>query len=145
MSDSVIKTKPVTIFVVDDDDIDVMSIERALKKLKNVNPMLRAKDGAEALEMLTQKTVPRPYIILLDINMPRLNGLDLLKQLRADPDILDAVVFMFTTSKDEKDKKSAYKQHVAGYVVKEHVGDGVMNVVEMLDSYCRAVEFPIAD
>lgn len=145
MSTSAIQTKPVTIFVVDDDDIDVMSIERALKKLKSINPICRAKDGIEALEMLTKNIVPKPYIILLDINMPRLNGLDMLSRLRAIPDLLHSVVFMFTTSKDDKDKQAAYKQQVAGYITKEQVGEGVKSVVEMLDRYCRTVDFPVTE
>ena len=143
MSISSIKTKPVTVFVVDDDDIDVMSIERAFKKSNITNPMMRAKDGLEALEMLKQNRVPKPFIILLDINMPRLNGIDMLIKLRSDPAILDAVVFMFTTSKNEQDKLKAYEKHVAGYIVKQATG-GVMDVVDMLERYWRVVDFPVS-
>lgn len=66
-----LRNKPVTVFIVDDDDVDVIGIERALKKLKIANPTIRAKDGMEALEMLRNKLIPHPFIVLLDINMPR--------------------------------------------------------------------------
>ncbi|MFZ6653950.1 response regulator [Undibacterium sp. TJN19] len=145
MDDSIPQTKPVTILIVDDDDVDVMGIERALKKLKIANPIVRARDGIEALEILRQPNgVTRPYLILLDINMPRMNGQEMLAELRRDTQLSPAVVFVLTTSQDDQDKVLAYSQHVAGYIVKQHVGDGFMRVIEMLDRYWRIVELPIA-
>ncbi|MBC3917706.1 response regulator [Undibacterium sp. CY18W] len=145
MSDSIPQTKPVTILIVDDDDVDVLGIERALKKLKIANPIVRAHDGIEALQILRQPNgVARPYLILLDINMPRMNGLEMLAELRQDKTLSSAVVFVLTTSQDDQDKVLAYSKHVAGYIVKQHVGDGFMRVIEMLDRYWRLVELPIA-
>ncbi|MFZ6766385.1 response regulator [Undibacterium sp. Di26W] len=145
MIDSIPQTKPVTILIVDDDDVDVLGIERALKKLKIVNPIVRAHDGIEALQILRQPNgITRPYLILLDINMPRMNGQEMLAELRLDKSLSSAVVFVLTTSQDDQDKVLAYSQHVAGYIVKQHVGDGFMNVIEMLDRYWRLVELPIA-
>ena len=135
----------VTILLVEDDDVDVMAVARAFKRLKIANPILRAHDGLEALSMLRQQqTVKPPFIILLDINMPRMNGLEMLAELRNDPTLSHAVVFVLTTSKDDEDKMSAYKQHVAGYIVKSEVGDGFLRVIEMLDHYWRVVELPVA-
>ncbi len=97
--------KEVTILLVEDDDVDVMGIERALRKLKILNHIVRAKDGLEALELLRDPdAVRRPYIILLDINMPRMNGLEMLAELRDDPRLTSAVVFVLTTSKSDEDK-----------------------------------------
>ncbi len=138
--------KEVTILLVEDDDVDVMGIERALRKLKILNHIVRAKDGLEALELLRDPdAVRRPYIILLDINMPRMNGLEMLAELRDDPRLTSAVVFVLTTSKSDEDKVAAYKQHVAGYIVKSQVGDGFLRIMEMLDHYWRVVELPVED
>jgi len=133
----------VTILVVDDDDVDVMGVQRALRKLKILNPVIRAHDGIEGLELLRNSSiVKRPYIILLDLNMPRMNGFEMLKELRQDEALASSVVFVLTTSKADEDKVEAYQQNVAGYVVKNKVGEGFMGLIEMLDRYWRVVELP---
>ncbi|GAB1269370.1 response regulator [Aurantivibrio infirmus] len=133
-----------TIFVVDDDDVDVMGIERALKKLNITNPMLRARDGVEALQMLrTQDLLQQPFIMLLDINMPRKNGIEMLRELRGDPELRRAVVFILTTSNAEEDKKLAYDLNVAGYIVKKNLGSGTMEILKMLQHYWQSVELPM--
>ncbi len=133
----------VTILLVDDDDVDVMGVQRALRKLKILNPVIRAHDGLEALEILRNpNAIKRPYIILLDLNMPRMNGFEMLAELRHDEALACSVVFVLTTSKADEDKVEAYQQNVAGYVVKSKVGEGFMDLIEMLDRYWRVVEFP---
>jgi CheY-like chemotaxis protein len=135
--------KEVNIVLIDDDDVDVMGVERALKKLKILNPIVRARDGIEGLALLRdQQSLNKPYLVLLDINMPRMNGLEMLAELRSDPTISSSVVFILTTSKADEDRFQAYKQHVAGYMVKSQVGDGFMRAMEMLDHYWRVVELP---
>ncbi len=137
-------SREVTIVVIDDDDIDAMGIERALKTSKILNPIVRARDGIEGLALLRKHgEVRRPYIVLLDINMPRMNGLEMLTALRDDPVLSSAVVFVLTTSKIDEDVVAAYAQHVAGYIVKSEVGDGFMRVIQMLDHYWRIVELPM--
>ncbi len=136
--------REVTILLVEDDDVDAMAVERALKKLKILNPIVRARNGREGLALLrSADAVRRPYIVLLDINMPQMNGLEMLAALRADSQLSSAVVFVLTTSKSDEDKVAAYKQHVAGYIVKSQVGDGFLRVMEMLDHYWRVVELPV--
>lgn len=141
------KTRPykeVTILLIEDDDVDVMGVERALKKLKILNPIVRARDGIEGLALLRDpQAVKRPYIVLLDLNMPRMNGLEMLAALREDQALSSAVVFVLTTSNEDQDKVSAYQQHVAGYILKSQVGDGFLRVMDMLDHYWRVVEFPV--
>ncbi len=132
----------VSILLVEDDDVDAMAVERALRQQKVINPLQRAHDGIEAMEILRQKEVGRPYIILLDINMPRMNGLEMLAALRADPNLNDSVVFMLTTSKSDEDVTSAYRKHVAGYILKQELANGFMDVVRMLDHYWRIVLLP---
>ncbi|WP_282110521.1 response regulator [Shewanella algicola] len=135
--------KHVTIFIIDDDDVDVIGIERALKKLKIANPTVRARDGIEALDLLHKKAIPKPFIILLDINMPRMGGIEFLKAIRADDSLSDSIVFMLTTSSDDQDKILAYKKNVAGYMVKKQVGESFLNIVDMLGHYWRVVELPV--
>lgn len=135
--------KPAAILLVEDDDIDALSVIRAFSRLKIANPIVRAKDGIEALEILKNQEIEHPYLILLDLNMPRMGGLELLNTLRNDPSLETSVVFVLTTSKDDEDKLAAYKQHIAGYIVKEKLDDGFEDLVKLLDHYWRLVELPV--
>lgn len=138
--------RDVTFLLVEDDDVDVKAIERAFKHLKIANPLVIANDGIDALEMLRgdggRPALQRPYLILLDLNMPRMNGLEFLRTIRADPDLRDALVFVLTTSKAEQDRIEAYSQNVAGYVVKTDLGTTFMDAMAMLNHYWRVIEFP---
>jgi len=136
--------KPVTLLLVEDDDIDAMGVERALKRRRIVNPLFRARDGVEALELLRSSAVARPYMILLDLNMPRMGGLEFIAEVRQDPRLSNSVVFVLTTSKSDEDLSAAYRSHVAGYIVKSEIGDSFGNLVQMLDAYWQIVELPKA-
>ncbi len=114
---------PPGIILVEDDDIDRMVVTRAFAKNNIKNPLHIARDGEEALEMLKglngkEKLDPLPKIMLLDINMPRMNGLELLREIRHDEELQTISVFMLTTSKDDQDRLEAYKNNVAGYIIK---------------------------
>jgi len=135
--------KEVTLLIVDDDDIDAIALERALRKLRLLNTVLRARDGREALELLLTGAVPAPYIILLDLNMPRMNGLEFLQTLRTDPLLTHAVVFVLTTSKSDEDLVAAYRNHVAGYVFKQHMDRDFLEVIGFIEHYWRLVELPV--
>ena len=139
-------TSTVNILLVEDDDVDVEAVRRGLKRQKIANPLTVAADGIEALAILRgegdRTPLAKPFIILLDLNMPRMSGLEFLEALRADPVLSNSVVFVLTTSKDDEDKTQAYKQHVAGYIVKENVGTAFVDLVTMLDCYWRVVELP---
>ena len=135
----------VHILLVEDDVVDRMSVERAFERLKIANPIHVANDGVEALEKLrgTKGTaIPRPFIVLLDWNLPRMPGIEFLREIRSDPELKDSVVFVLTTSKAEEDKAAAYDLNVARYIVKEHVGEQFLSVVTMLGHYWRIVELP---
>lgn len=135
--------KPASILLVEDDDVDAMGVERAFRKLRIGNPVIRARDGVEALEALEQRKVEKPFIILLDLNLPRMSGIEFLNILRKDSNWEDTVVFILTTSKDDEDKYAAYKQHVAGYIIKEKLDNGFESLIELLDHYWRIVELPV--
>ncbi|OUS12802.1 two-component system response regulator [Gammaproteobacteria bacterium 53_120_T64] len=135
--------KAASILLVDDDDVDAMGIERALKKMKLANPFYRARDGIEGLEMLRNKSIEQPYMLLLDLNMPRMTGIEMLKELRSDPTLRGTVVFVLTTSDEDQDKLAAYNEHIAGYIVKTKLDTGFDELLKLLDCYWRLVELPI--
>ncbi len=132
----------ITIFLIDDDDVDFMAVKRSMVQLGLTNPLVRARDGIEALDMLHNKHVKTPYLILLDLNMPRMNGLELLEHIRDDDELSMAVIFVLTTSAADEDKFAAYSHHVAGYIVKSSLRKGFVNLFDMLQQYCSVVELP---
>lgn len=134
--------REVTLLLVEDDDIDAMTIERSFKTNRIANPVVRAYDGREALEMLQKKEVNSPYVILLDLQMPRMNGIEFLEALRADKELAHSVVFVLTTSKAEEDMIAGYENHIAGYFLKDQSGDNFIDLVNVLDSYWKVVHFP---
>jgi len=134
------------LLLVDDDEVDVQGLKRAFAKSRIGNPITVARDGIEALEFLRGENgrpqLPKPHLILLDLNMPRMNGLEFLEAIRADEDLKRSVVFMITTSKAEEDKARAYDQHVAGYIVKQDPANTFMQAVALMEHYWKIVEFP---
>jgi CheY-like chemotaxis protein len=136
----------ISIVIVDDDDVDVRAVQRGLRQQRIVNPVFVAKDGQQGLDMLRgdsgQTRIPRPSLILLDLNMPRMTGLEFLEELRADPELADNIVFVLTSSDAEQDKIAAYRHHVAGYVVKSEAGVSFLKAVQMVQQYVLCVQFP---
>jgi CheY-like chemotaxis protein len=111
-----------SILLVEDDQMDVMNVQRELRKQHIEVPLIHARNGREALNMLRgengEPQIGRPSLVMLDINMPRLNGLELLKILRADPDFEDLNVFIMTTSDLDSDRLGAKDLNVSGYIIK---------------------------
>lgn len=110
--------KLVNILLVEDDEVDVMNVKRAFTKNNIQNELFVAGNGVEALEMLRADIVPLPRIIILDINMPKMNGIEFLKVLREDENLKNISVFVMTTSNEDSDKINAYNLNVAGYILK---------------------------
>lgn len=138
--------KTVNILLVEDDPVDVEAIRRAFAKHRIANPMHYARDGIDALRLLRGEDggsrLPQPYIILLDLNMPRMNGFEFLDAIRSDDALSSSIVFVLTTSELDRDRAEAYKKQIAGYIVKEHFGEDFINLMNMLGSYWNIVEFP---
>ncbi|MDC0659708.1 response regulator [Leisingera sp. SS27] len=136
------------ILLVDDDDGDAKAVRRAFRKANIANHITRAVDGIDALGILrgsSGKTrLSPPYVILADINMPRMNGIDLVSELRNDPLLHNAVVFFLTTSNDQQDITAAYNLNAAGYIAKETAGRDFLQLVNMMDRYWRIIEPPVA-
>ena len=138
--------KALNIVLVEDDDGDAKAVRRAFQKAKIANPILRAVDGIQALEMLRgmngNDKVAAPCMLLVDLNMPRMNGLQLVEALRRDEELRHTIVFILSTSKREEDKTAAYDLNVAGYIVKATAGLDFLNLVNLVDCYWRIVELP---
>jgi CheY-like chemotaxis protein len=140
--DEVGSKEAVNILLVEDDSIDAKAFLRAMQKMKIANPVTHAKDGVEGLELLRNMT--RPNLVILDINMPRMNGLEMLRHIRQDEALHDTIVFVLTTSNDEQDKFEAYNLNVAGYMLKSDMGNSFVRAVSLVENYWRVVEFPEA-
>ncbi len=138
---------PIRVLLVEDDDVDAMGIERGFRKEKIGNQVLRVRDGLEALEALRNGCtaagpLDRPFVIFLDLNMPRMDGFEFLKAIRENPALTDLVVFVLTTSNREEDRLRAYGLHVAGFISKSNAGNDFIQAITMLDHYWRVVEVP---
>jgi len=139
--------KLLNILLIEDDSVDVMNVQRAFKKNNITNPLHIAFNGVEALNMLRgtngkPKLNPTPRIILLDINMPKMNGLEFLRELRADPELKSISVFVMTTSNDDQDKIEAYNLNAAGYILKPLSFEKFVNAVAILNSYWQLCAQP---
>ena len=131
------------ILLVEDDEVDVMNVKRAFDKNKILNPLYVATNGIEALSMLRNGTVPAARrLVLLDLNMPGMGGIEFLRELRADPKLRLTPVVVMTTSGDEKDRVDAYDFHVAGYLRKPVEFPSFMELTAALNKYWTLVEMP---
>lgn len=138
--------KMINILLVEDDEVDVMNVKRAFQKNNLTNPFYHAGNGIEALEILRgengRQPVPSPRIILLDLNMPKMGGIEFLQHLRADNALRTTSVFVMTTSNEEQDKVSAYNLGVAGYILKPLSMENFVSAVSILKNYWTLCEYP---
>jgi len=139
-------TETLNILLVEDDDVAAESVVRSLKQMGVRYPVVWVEDGLAALAVLRgqdpARRMHRPLVTLLDLNMPRMNGFEFLKALRADPDLRDEIVFVLTTSDADTDRTRAYHEQIAGYMVKSAVGPQFSKLVQLLLSYEAAVTLP---
>ena len=142
MNDMNKTTEVATIFVIDDDDVDFKLLQYEFTKSKIINPIVRAKDGVDALEILASGKIEKPFVILLDLNMPRMGGIEFLGELRKHQDFEDTVVFILSTSADSKDIKASYKKHVSGYFIKDDATKSIRQIVDVLGGYFLIVTLP---
>jgi CheY-like chemotaxis protein len=131
------------ILLVEDDAVDVMNVRRAFEKNHIVNPVHIASNGVEALQMLRSGAVPvERRLVLLDLNLPRMGGIEFLRHLRSDPQLNMIPVVVLTTSTDEKDRVEAYNLNVAGYLLKPVTFGNFAELMATLNKYWSLVEFP---
>jgi len=138
--------KLINILLVEDDEVDVMNVKRAFQKNNLSNPLYHAGNGIEALSLLRgdagQAPIPIPRIILLDLNMPRMGGIEFLHELRKDDILKNISVFIMTTSNEDKDKVDAYNLNVAGYILKPLSMENFVSAVSILKNYWTLCEYP---
>ena len=135
--------RTLNILLVEDDEVDVMNVRRAFERNNVSNPLYVAGNGIEALEMLRNGTVPSERrLILLDLNMPKMNGIEFLQALRADPELSSAPVVVLTTSNDDQDKIDAYNLNVAGYLLMPVTFSNFCERMTTLNKYWTLVELP---
>lgn len=132
--------KLTSFLLIDDDEVDVMSVERAFKKNNISNPLYTATNGLEALALLRgnemSKLLPgQRILILLDLNMPKMGGIEFLRELRADPELKALPAIVLTTSNEDKDRVEAYNLKVAGYIIKPVTSNKFMEVMVKLNEY----------
>ncbi|SEK28210.1 Response regulator receiver domain-containing protein [Stigmatella aurantiaca] len=135
--------EPLHILLIEDDEVDVMNVRRAFQKNHIVNPLYVAGNGLEGLEQLRNGTVPEGRrLVLLDLNLPKMNGIEFLRALRADPELRTISVVVLTTSANERDKIDAYNLNVAGYLLKPVTFVNFVEVMATLNKYWTLVEMP---
>ena len=138
----------INILLVEDDEVDVMNVKRAFKKYKITNPLYIAGNGLEALDMLRSQNGQPPIVpetrrlILLDLNMPKMNGLEFLHALREDSELKRTPVIVLTTSDEDKDRIEAYNLNVAGYILKPVTFANFAEVMVALNKYWTLCEIP---
>ncbi|HEX2721857.1 MAG TPA: response regulator [Gemmatimonadaceae bacterium] len=131
------------ILLVEDDEVDVMNVRRAFERNNVSNPVFVAGNGIEALEMLRSGQIPNERrLVLLDLNMPKMNGIEFLHELRADPELASLPVVVLTTSNDDQDKIDAYNLNVAGYLLKPVTFSNFCERMTTLNKYWTLVEMP---
>ena len=136
----------INFLLVEDDEVDVKNVQRAFKRNNINNSLFVAGNGEEALERLrgngNSPIIPLPQVILLDLNMPKMGGLEFLQELRKDPRFKSLSVFVLTTSDEERDKIAAYNFNIAGYILKPIEFDQFMDTIKTLEAYWTLCEFP---
>lgn len=131
-----------SILLVEDDRVDAMTVKRALRDIKVTNPLNIAQNGEKALEFLRDPKNKRPAIILLDINMPKMNGIEFLKIAKQDSELKQIPTIVLTTSKDDWDRIESFKLGVAGYMLKPVDYIQFVEVMKAIKIYWTLSEMP---
>ena len=133
------------IMLVEDDDVDAMTVRRAFKDLNVQNKLVHSVNGEEALKYLKDTENEMPCVILLDLNMPKMNGTDFLTAIKADAELRQIPIIVMTVSNNEADKDKCFELCAAGYVVKPANYDELITAIKTLDAYWTLSELPFPD
>ena len=137
------KNQPRGILLIDDDEVDVISVKRAMQKVNVTSHLQVAQNGVQALKLLRQQhQATRPSIIILDLNMPQMDGFQFLEELRADDELKSIPVIILTTSSAENDKIKAFQSHVAGYIVKPLSNTIFIEAINTFNTYWTLSKLP---
>ncbi len=130
------------VLLVEDDTIDAMTVRRAFKDLKVTNPLVHTLNGEEALAFLHNEANDRPCLILLDLNMPKMNGIEFLGVAKTDPALKKIPVVVLTTSSEERDVVETFRLSVAGYIIKPVDYHNFVDAIRTIDLYWTLSETP---
>ncbi|MGD0572367.1 MAG: response regulator [Sedimentisphaerales bacterium] len=130
------------ILLVEDDSVDAMTVKRAFSELKVTNELVRVVNGEAALNYLREHLDKKPCVIMLDLNMPKMNGVEFLKVMKSDKELRQIPVVILTTSKDDRDKMESFKACVAGYIVKPVDYKKFVEAMRILNLYWTLSEMP---
>ena len=137
---------PLPLLLIEDDEQDCALIERTLQGAAPFYVLTIARSCCDALELLRPHNGHQPYfpaLILLDLKLPSMSGLEFLRWLRQDPRLRTCIVFVLTNSDAEADKQAAFQQVVAGYILKSELARNTGKLLDLLESYREVVEFPV--
>ena len=140
------EVRALNVLLIEDDDVAAEAVTRGLRRHAAEIQVTPAEDGAVALQILRgqhpTRRVAAPRLVLLDLNMPRMNGFEFLRELRSDPQLRCTVVFVLTTSDIETDRTRAYAECIAGYIVKSRLGPQCSGLARFLTEYREVVLLP---
>jgi CheY-like chemotaxis protein len=130
------------ILLIEDDDVDVMTVKRALKDLNVNNELVPIGDGEEAIKYLKREGTTKPCIVLLDLNMPKMDGAEFLKIIKADHTLKKIPVVIFTTSSSDRDVVESFELGAAGYMVKSIDYEKFVETIQTINSYWTLSKLP---
>jgi CheY-like chemotaxis protein len=130
------------ILLVEDDDVDAMTVEHVLKDLKVTNHVFRSNNGEEALDYLRNESNQKPCFILLDLNMPKMNGIEFLKAIKSDEELKNIPVIVLTTSDEQQDIVESFNLHAAGYMLKSVDYKEFADTIKAIDIYWTLSKLP---
>ena len=130
------------ILLVEDDNVDVMTVKRALKDLKVSNQLVPVSNGEEAIEYLKKENTSKPCFVLLDLNMPKMNGAEFLKTVKADKTLKKIPVVILTTSNSEQDVIESFELGAAGFMVKSVDYEKFVETIQAIERYWTLSKLP---
>lgn len=134
-----------SILLVEDDNVDVMAIKRAFKELEIVNKLIPVVNGEEALVYLRDENNEKPSLILLDLNTPKIDGIEFLRIIKSDEKLVVIPVVVLTTSNNQCDIVECFKNGVAGYMVKSVDYGNFVEKLRIINEYWSLSELPSED
>jgi CheY-like chemotaxis protein len=133
------------ILLIEDDSVDAMTVKRAMRDLHITNYIIHTVNGEDAIKYLVDPETEKPFVILLDLNMPKMNGIEFLKAIKANPDLKTIPVIVFTTSKEKQDVLDSFQLGAAGYMIKPVDYAKFVEVISTVMVYWNSSELPRQD
>jgi CheY-like chemotaxis protein len=134
------KLKP--ILLVEDDSVDAMTVKRAMRDLQVNHSVIHSVNGEEAMKYLTSPDTEKPFVILLDLNMPKMNGIEFLKVMKTYPELKTIPVIVLTTSKEQRDILGSFELGASGYMVKPVDYSKFVEILSKIVTYWNSSELP---